>query len=798
MYKFFVLLFCMHILCNSSSGQGRSGLSGMVSDEDGQPLPGAAVYLSPVEKGAVTDNQGKFAIHDIPEGIYSIEISFIGYNLLSDTLKIDGDKIYNARLTAVPLDIMGVVIIDDYTGTRKKEEPLNIEILREGYLRQNLGGSLMNSLERLPGVSAITIGAGQSKPVIRGLAFNRLVVVENNIKHEAQQWGADHGLEIDQYAIDNIEVIKGPASLMYGSDAIGGVIDIKKRRFPAENSIGGTIDLSGKTNNDYLGTSVSLFGRRERFFADFRATILDRGDYKVPTDSIDIYSYRAALHENHLRNTAGREQNLHLSFGLIERSFQSKFFISSLNGKSGFFANTHGLEPRNVNTELHDRSSREINYPYHSVGHFKLINTSRINRENYTIESDLGFQRNLRKELSPYTNHGYMPPVFPDTMDFSPNLERQFEKYVYSGNLKLSWFMDDRTRINIGVNSEYQDNRVDGRGFIIPEFQQLNIGGYALGRYFFSGRSMIRLGIRYDHGNISTREYRDWFPSPVAAYNDTTFQFLKRAGSIDRGFSNLSWSAGYTFTPENWTLKTNIGKSFRMPIAKELAANGVNYHNFSYEVGNPGLSPEISYQIDGGAEYSTGKFSIEVSPFLNYFGNYIYLNPTPDYDRLYGGGHQVYNYVQSQVLRYGGELHARYQLFESLQFGILGEYIYSEQLSGEKRGFTLPFSPPASAILNVSYQKPRLAFAENAYLSFDYRVTASQYNIVPPEETTDGYQVLNLRTGGEIQRGSNRINISLQVLNLFNNRYFNHTSYYRLINVPEPGRNFIMNIYISF
>jgi iron complex outermembrane receptor protein len=130
--------------------------------------------------------------------------------------------------------------------------------------------------------------------------------------------------------------------------------------------------------------------------------------------------------------------------------------------------------------------------------------------------------------------------------------------------------------------------------------------------------------------------------------------------------------------------------------------------------------------------------------------------------------------------------------------GVIGEYVYSEQLSGEKEGFTLPFSPPASAIFNVKYQRQRLSFIENAYISFDYRITAAQNRIVPPEETTDGYQVINIGFGGGINLKKQTINISFQVQNLLNTKYFNHTSYYRLINVPEPGRNFIINISIPF
>ncbi len=793
-----MLLLGMGILCSSANAQSYYELKAKVVDENNEALPGASVFLYPVKKGTVTDAKGNFVIDNLPKGKYAVEISFVGYKTLIDTIYLAGNKTYRFQLNAAALSLQEVVVTDNYAETRKKEETLNIEIVNDDYLKRNMGGSLMNSLERLPGLSTIDIGSGQSKPVIRGLGFNRVLVVENNIKHEAQQWGADHGLEIDQYAIDNIEVIKGPASLVYGSDAIGGVIDINKRSLPAENSFGGTIDLSGKTNNDFLGTSISLYGRKKWFFATVRATLLDYGDYKVPTDSVDIYSYRAALYKNHLRNTAGKEQNMHLSFGILKKKFQSKFYLSNVSSKSGFFANAHGLEPRNVDTDLHDKSSRDILYPYQTVKHIKATNTSMYRWEKLKLELDLGFQRNFRQEWSRYVQHGYMPPTFPDSLNFNPDLERQFEKYVYSGNLKFLYHLNDKTQLNFGLNSEYQDNQIDGRGFIIPAYRQVNLGGFIFARHKYSDKSLVQAGIRYDYGNIATSEYFDWFPSPVVENGDTTMQYLQRAVNINRNFSNFTWSVGYNYNPGKWLYKVNIGKSFRMPIAKELAANGVNYHHFSYEVGNADLSPEISWQLDAVIEYSSKKFAIGTTPFLNYFSNYIYLNPTSEHDRLYGNGNQVFYYTQSKVFRYGAELHAHYELFKSLQLGIIGEYVYSEQMSGEKKGFTLPFSPAPTGIFNIKFQKQKLKFIEDAYLSVDYRITAPQNNIVPPEETTDGYRLINLGFGGDIILKNQRISISMQVQNLLNTKYFNHTSYYRLINVPESGRNFIVNISMPF
>lgn len=778
--------------------QGKGQISGRIVGEDQQPLIGATVVIQPINKATIADSNGNYLLDNFPLGKYNIQISFIGYKTISDSLTIASDTHYNTQLRLSSLSLQEVVVKDHYAEQRKKEESLNIEIVNEAYLKQNLGGSLVNSLERLPGVSSIDIGSGQAKPVIRGLSFNRVVVVENNIKHEAQQWGADHGLEIDQYAVDNVEVIKGPASLMYGSDAIGGVIDMKNRSTPSPNSFGGSIDLSGKTNNDFIGTSVKLYARKNWFYASLRATLLDYGDYRVPTDSVDIYSYRAALHNNHLRNTAGKEQNLHLSLGIIKDHFHNRLYFSNVRAKNGFFANAHGLKPVEVDTDLHDKSSRDIHYPYHKVNHFKAINNSTYNRDKLKLELNIGYQHNFRQEWSQYTSHGYMPPVFPDTLEFPADLEREYNKYVISANMKASYHLNDHIQLLAGMNGEYQNNNIDGRGFIIPAFMQFNIGAFAIGKYKWNENQMVQAGVRYDYGQIQSDDYYDWFQSPVEVEGDTIWKPLQRADILKREFSSFTWSMGYNYGIGQWSHKLNVGTSFRMPIAKELAANGINYHRFSYEKGNPDLAPEASYQVDYGTEYARHNFAIGFNPFLNYFNNYIYLNPTPDHDRLYGNGHQIFEYTQSKVFRYGLEVHSHYELFNHLQVGIIGEYVYSEQLSGAKKGYTLPFSPPSSAVINLKYHRQALWLISNTYLSMDFRLTAAQNHIVPPEKPTDGYQLVNLNFGGEFKISHQPVIVSAQLRNIFNTKYFNHTSYYRLINVPEAGRNFIINVSIPF
>lgn len=793
LFGLFLSLFSFQ---NTAFAQQTYQIAGRITDENGHSLPGATLILNPGKTGIVSNIDGKFKFIDLISGEYDLTISFLGYKEHHQHFDIKEDIELNIQLSQEVLSLIEVTVTCHHDEKRKKEEPLAIEVISENYLRQNLSGSLMKSLERLPGISTIDIGSGQSKPVIRGLGFNRIVVLENGIKHEGQQWGTDHGLEIDQYAAEKVEVIKGPASLMYGSDAIGGAIRIEQNEIPLQNSFGGNLDMTAKTNNNYLGSSLSFSGRRNWLYGNLRITVVDYADFKVPTDSIEIYSYKAALYKNRLRNTAGNELNYHATIGVIKNNFQNSLFIHQINSKGGFFANAHGLEPRNIDSEKYDNSDRDIHFPYQEVHHVKALNKTLWLKESIKIEANLGFQRNFRQEWSQYVSHGYMPSVFPDSLIFPSELEREFQKDYYSGNIKVDFSLNNSISLTTGINSDYQDNRIDGRGFIIPAFYQYTYGGFILAKYSNSDMSAILIGGRYDYGKIKTNSYFDWFPSTVVNGTDTTYFFLQRADDINRTFSSFSGSIGYIFTPANWTFKANIGKSFRMPIAKELSANGVNYHHFSYEVGNADLLPEVSWQIDIGAEFNSTNIAAGISPFVNYFSNYIYLNPDYKHDRLYGNGNQVFNYTQSSVIRYGGELHAHYKIIEPVRMGIIGEYVFSKQLSGKKKGYTLPFSPPPSAILNAKFQKKRIGYFKDAYISVDYRITGVQNNIVPPELKTAGSQLINLSIGSALRVSRQYFNVSIQVKNLLNSKYFNHTSYYRLINVPEPDRNLIVNISI--
>ncbi len=676
------------------------------------------------------------------------------------------------------------VTLDDVTITGQKHRDYQmrssqttVQVSRE-FLNQNFAGSLMQTLEGIPGVKAMTIGSGQSKPVIRGLGFNRLAVSEDGIKHEGQQWGDDHGLEIDQFAIDRAEVIKGPAALLYGSDAIGGVLILYTNHVPTE-PFSGSVQLFGRTNNEQLGLSAKIGGRKGKFFYRANATLIDYADFRVPTDSIQYYSYWIKLKDQRLRNTAGCERDGSLMLGYAGYSFHTDVRVSDSYSKSGFFANAHGLEVRLSDID-YDHSRRDIDLPYQWVNHLKVLSHTTWRSGDLSAELNLAYQNNVREECSEPVSHGYMPT--PDGQ-----LERRFDKSTYTAGASLRYEHGSHT-LQGGLSSEYQHNRRDGWGFIIPDFETGSVGGYVMDRYTVRNNLILNAGLRFDYAHTHIHSYKDWYTTPV----DGIPVYQQRSEEQRRHFTSLTWSAGVNYSLGQWVMKGNVGKSFRVPIPKELGADGINYHIFRYERGNTQLDPEESYQLDASVSWANDTWEIEVEPYLNYFPNYIYLSPTAQYVE----GLQLYHYTQARVLRYGLEAQATCRLTEHWQVHMQGEYLYARQKSGEKKGYTLPFSTPWSVDAGVKYLLDQQG---EGFVGLNAHIVGRQDEIVPPEKPTDGYWTLNLSAGKNFHLKSNTtLSVALHANNLLNRRYYDHTSYYRLIDVPEPGRNVALKVGVEF
>ena len=367
-------------------------------------------------------------------------------------------------------------------------------------------------------------------------------------------------------------------------------------------------------------------------------------------------------------------------------------------------------------------------------------------------------------------------------------LERRFVKNTLTANLGLTLNLGEHHELSTGLNGEYQHNRRGGWGFIIPDFETATIGAYAMDRYTISEHLKLNAGIRLDYAHTHISSYHDWFLTPTA---DGDSVYKERSADVNRHFTSLTWSAGVNYAVGQWVLKANVGKSFRVPIPKELGADGVNYHIFRYERGNPDLDPEESYQLDMGIHWDNDVVCVQIDPYVNYFPNYIYLNPTSQYVE----GLQLYNYTQAEVLRWGLETQVKWNFAEHWQAHAQGEYLYARQQSGEKKGYTLPFSTPWSIDTGVKYS---FEHKGKGFVTLSAHIVGAQNEIVPPEKPTDGHWTLNLSAGKDFLMGGTTFHVALHADNLLNRRYYDHTSYYRLIDVPESGFNLSMMVGVDF
>ncbi len=763
--------------------QNTCSMRGRVTDQQGQPLIGASVYFAKEKTGTTAGSDGQFVLNGLRKGRHVVTVSFLGYQSLIDTVAINQNIFRTYKLKLKLNELSEVVVTENTPYGRNAQSVLPLQVVDSKFIRSNLSGSLMQTLSRLPGVSTIDIGSGQSKPVIRGLGFMRVVVAENGIKHEAQEWGNDHGLEIDQFGVERVEVVKGPASLMYGSNAIGGVIDLKQISTPERNSTGGTLLLNTQTNSDLYGGSIKFYKRFNRLYFRSYFTYKDYGDYKIPTDSISYMTYNIRLKDRRLRNSAGYERNGKLVAGWLGKNFSTHLSVSDNFSKSGFFANAHGLEIRTSAID-YDHSAHDIDLPSQQVNHLKVISNTLGKIGNYKWNLDLGYQHNRRKEFSEAVAHGYMP-IPPDS------LERLYDKRTYTANMKVEMPLWGKHHLVGGANTEQQHNEIGGWGFLFPEFDMQTAGLFLYDNVSVSDAWKLHAGARFDLGKLKTKAYYDWYTTPQS---DGSEAYLQRAEQLNRVYRDFSWAVGVVYNQDGLTLKANVGKSFRMPTAKELASNGINYHMYRYEKGDASLKAESSYQLDLGIMIKKEKWYVEVSPFINYFSNYIYLNPTSDYYEA----QQIYNFSQSKVYRLGGELLITYDLTPKINLSADAEYIYSEQLSGMKKGYTLPFSPPPVVNLAVDYKFPEWGMLHKPILGIDVKLAAKQNRIVPPEKKTAGYGLLNLRAGSEIKLGALKMELDVQLNNVLDKKYYDHTSYYRLIEVPGVGRNLIVMLQIPF
>jgi iron complex outermembrane recepter protein len=755
--------------------------------EDGSSLAGTIAWLMPDSTGAVADAYGYVEFKDIAAGNKFIRFSLMGYDDRTIEFYYDGSR-YKAgviKLHYCPEVLDVVTIMDEHA---KQERSLASEYLTDQFFEQRQQGSFAAALEKLPGISALNTGVGIAKPVIRGLSSNRIIVNHYGIKQEGHQWGADHGLEIDAFDIERVEIIKGPASLQYGSDGLGGVINILSGNILTEDRILASLSSVYKSNNKHIGNSGKVALRKANFLFSARYSLQEYSDYRVPANSFDYNGFTLPIFNNSLKNTAGRESNYSIMTGYIFKNAITRVIFNHYQLNAGIFSGAVGI-PRSY-TLADDGNSRNIETPSQSVDHYRVtLNQSvAFGRDHLLINA--GFQHNQRREFS-FPEFHNIPRIDLDPED---RMAIGLDLRSYSANAHYEKHLHG-ARLVLGANGQYQENIRSGFEFLLPDFTTWRSGAFIFYEKHQSDRTVINAGLRADYGTNKTEFNRQFIWNAAGMITDSLI-----VPQTDDVFFNWSGSFGMNYhLGERTNLLINLGKSFRIPYPSETVSNGIHHGSFRHEVGTPDLKSESGYQLDAGIEFERTNLLFSFQSYFNYFQNYIYLGPQfpARFSPLPEAG-QIFQYRQDNAIYTGFELFALWKIHRNIHWSPSADFVQSYNTT---TGLALPFTPQPTLKSELSYLQDKLLFANDFSLNIEvmhYFAANGSLRIDRSERPTPAATLLNASIHFGVKSGTQNIRISLIAQNLSNAFFLNHLSRYRLINVPEQGRNFIVSVKVPF
>jgi len=775
----------------NSVAQNR--ISGNIKDaQTNENIIGAAIYINDLKFGTATDVEGNYSLDNVRTGAYLFEVSYIGYKNITSRIYVSQDTVVNFELSESATELSEIVVTGVSRSTELKLSPVVIKPIDVGTLNQNSSTNLIDALKNIPGVSQITTGAAISKPTIRGLGYNRVISLYNGIRQEGGQWGDEHGIEIDQYSIDRIEIVKGPGSLMYGSDGIAGVLNFISPKAPSAGEIKTQLVSNYQSNNNLIGYSLSNAGNKNGFQWLGRFSNKFAGNYQNKYDG-KVY------------NSGFREYNGNLFLGVNRTWGYSHLNISSFNNEINMpegdrdnlghfvFAKPDGngstIETSATATDLGGYS---IGFPHQVINHLRLQTNNFYVLKKGTINLDLGYQNSKRKEYGDVLN---------------PNDKALFfDLNTFNYNLRYNFLEANGWETSAGISGMEQSNTNKGLEFLIPAYHLFDIGGFVFTQKTFNKLTFAG-GLRFDNRSIKTKELiLDSLGNPVSVEDATTELKFK---PINKDYNSFSGSIGLSYqVDKKSTLKFNLSRGFRAPNIAEIASNGRHEGTFRFEYGTAELKPEISHQIDIAYFLNTQHVTLEVTPFANFISNYIFsekLISKSGNDSIPDPADPApaYKFAQGNATLLGGEFYIDVHPHPLDWLHIENSFSYVRATQNNQSDSTkyLPFIPAPRYRGELKAQFKRTGNKlTNAYVKFgiDYFFRQDNYFKTFNTETgTPAYWLVSAGVGANVKgfHRSDFLSIYISAENLADVAYQSHLS--RLKYAPQnplTGRNGIYNM----
>jgi len=783
-----------------TGGSLKGTLTGKITDsKTGEPLPGVIIYFPDLKTGTISDQNGNYRIDNLPQARVNIQLSFISYRTIITSIDLSTASSLDFSMEYTATELNEVVITGLSKSTEQKRNPAPVSVLPRLALLQNVASNIIDAIASQPGISQITTGTGISKPVIRGLGYNRVVVINDGIRQEGQQWGDEHGIEIDEFSVHRVEILKGPASLAYGSDAMAGVINLIPAPYLEKGKLSGNLLLNYQTNNGLASTSCNLAGNRNGLVWDLRYSYKIAHSYQNRNDG---FVYNSGFRENAFAMLTG----LVKQWGYSSLHFHAyNMFPGIIEGErdsiTGLFTRPVILNDTVVSATIateSDLKTYKPGIPFQKIHHYLAVWNNSFIIGNSNLKAVIGFQQNQRQEFADILSPG--------------NYGLYFLLNTVSYDLRYILPEKSNYSISFGINGMQQMSKNKGEEFLIPAYDLFDIGVFGLMRKSWD-KFDVSGGLRYDTRVEHGRDlYLDAGGSKLPGPAPGSFHRFSEFSRKFTGFSGsigLSWQISKAFFS-----KINLSRGFRIPNIAELGSNGIHEGTSRYELGDAALKAENSIQVDFSLGLSSEHISAELNVFSNTINHYVFLRKLAG---MAGGdslaeGLGVFKYVSGNARLTGGEIridlhpHPLDWIHFENTFSIVEAYQFHQPDSSR----FLPFIPQPKwrTTFRIDIRKAG-KFLNNSYLQIESEICFRQnryYAAYGTETGTPGYNIFNIGLGTDCAlAGKTVFSLFAGVNNLTDVAYQSHLSRLKYsgenfatgrTGIYNMGRNFSLKLFI--
>ena len=720
-------------------------LTGRITDaETGEPVVSATVYLPASGHGAAADLDGRYRLAVATPGALRVVVSSVGYSTRTQTVTLaPGTTTYDVALAPSIVETPEVTVTARARASDVLSTPQSIGVVDAALLDRSSGGTPLEALDELAGVRLLRTGPGIAKPVVRGLTAQRVLVVNDGVRQEGQGWGDEHGPEIGAADVDRIEVVRGPASLLYGSDALGGVVQtLQNDLFAGDAPIAGEARVSGLTVSQQGEGSLRLGGTSGGWGYEARGGLLRGGLVRTPDGLIPNTAMETAT----LGGRVGRRLGARGQVGLEASAFRQRLGLFEPD-EAAPPAGRYAIDAPNQRVD-HDRLAATLDLPLGEAG--------------TRLDAIAAVQQNRRREFEEGTD----PDLF-------------LRLTTVTADARLHHRPVGRLFGTIGASGLVQRNETLAEETLIPAGTTLNGALYLAEQAVFSALT-VDAGARVDVRSLDVEA------APDLGVTAQTRSYAALTGAV-----GAAWQAR-----PDLSISANLGRAFRAPTLQELFGNGVHEGTLRFERGNAGLTPETSLALDAVVRYLSPHVYAEASAFLNAVDGYITPTPTDAADPE--SGFTIYDFVQTDARLTGVE--ARLDLHPHALHG-LGLHLAGDVTRGVERatGTPLPFVPPARLQTAVEVQLEQLGRVEDIEVRFGPTfVTAQRRPEVPDEIPTDAYTTWDASLSGRLRMGATTVTPTLSVDNLTDASFVDPMSRYRPFGIQAPGRSVRLAVRVAF